>query len=110
MGDCAACGRLNAFLQSDTSPACWSCHASGRRDGARGANGDKRIENGYVQVRMKNRWVYEHRYVAEKKLKRKLRKGEIIHHRNRDRLDNRPGNLQLVRSQAEHMRLHGEHL
>lgn len=49
---------------------------------------------------------HEHRVVAEQMLGRALRKGEVVHHINRDRRDNRPENLMVFASQAEHARWH----
>ena len=43
-------------------------------------------------------WVYEHRVVAEQSIGRCLEKGEVVHHINGIRHDNRPNNLQVMKT------------
>ena len=47
---------------------------------------------------------HEHRVVAEQMLGRPLEPGEVVHHINGDKTDNRLENLEVFPSQAEHMR------
>ena len=49
-----------------------------------------------------------HRWVAEKKLGRELRPGEVVHHKDRDKSNNDPDNLWVFRNQEEHDRVHLE--
>lgn len=48
------------------------------------------------------------RWVAEKKLGRKLRPEEVVHHIDRDKLNNSAENLWVFRNQEEHDRAHRE--
>lgn len=58
-----------------------------------------RHNHGYLMVGRK----YEHRRVAEEKIGRPLRRGEVVHHLNGVTDDNRPENLVVVGSNAEHI-------
>lgn len=69
---------------------------------------------GYVRVyapmhKEANTWgyVYEHRVVAEQILNRSLLDGEIVHHKNGKRWDNRTENLEVM-NKIDHAKLHGQ--
>jgi hypothetical protein len=74
--------------------------------------GGRRIdEDGYVLVKSpghphatKAGYVREHRLVMEKALGRYLRRNEVVHHRNKDKQDNRIENLELFATNGAHLK------
>lgn len=51
--------------------------------------------------------VHEHITVMEKKLGRKLLPGEVVHHKDHDKRNNDPGNLE-VKSRSQHAKDHAD--
>jgi hypothetical protein len=70
--------------------------------------------NGYVLVRVGTAhhladvrgYAYEHRVVAERSIGRRLRPAEIVHHRDGNKQNNSPDNLEVVPSNAHHQYHH----
>lgn len=67
--------------------------------------------NGYVLVRVGVQhhlsdvrgYAYEHRLVAEKILGRRLRAGEQVHHKDKDKANNKPSNIEVHRDKRSHL-------
>lgn len=87
------CVALNRGINRD--PEVIAKRADTRRGSGRGATYIKRDGR------------HEHRAVAEQNLGRSLLPGEIAHHRDENKRNNAPENIQALASQAEHARLHG---
>jgi len=59
--------------------------------------------NGYARIKKEGKYI--HRLIMEKFLGRKLLRTEQVHHKNKNKLDNRIGNLIIVTAR-EHLKLH----
>lgn len=75
--------------------------------------GVKKHSEGYVYVYMPEHpncdtsgYMLEHRVIMERIIGRFLFRKEVVHHVNGDKSDNRESNLELLNSQAEHLKEH----
>lgn len=62
---------------------------------------------GYETFRIGRKRIFVHRLIAEFTIGRPLKRGEVVHHRNGIRTDNRPENLEVM-TISEHMYIHGK--
>jgi len=64
-------------------------------------------KDGYRLITINGKRVFEHRYIMEQFLNRKLTFNETIHHKNYNREDNRIENLELI-DRKEHSHLYNK--
>ena len=72
---------------------------------------ETRLRDGYVEIKLPSHpfsnaegYIFEHRIKMEKKLKRYLKKEEVVHHINGNRKDNRLKNLKLFKNNSDHLK------
>lgn len=111
---CAVCGaplsrppaHLARLKRSPTcSPACRAAGMAGQ--GHWHWRGGRYIDGqGYRRIWTPDGYQLEHRVVMERRIGRPLAPHETVHHRNGDRLDNRPQNLELCVNVGDHSLAH----
>lgn len=97
---CKFCGVMFSVLPSTGRKYCsYECF----RLSSTGIGGmDK---DGYWRIYVDGNRVREHRHIMEEHLGRKLEPNEVIHHKDRDRVNNDISNLELM-TKSEHAKLH----
>lgn len=66
---------------------------------------DKDLKSHYRGIKIAGRKIDEHRYIASCILGRALRSDEVVHHKDGNKLNNSPENLEVM-TVTEHKRLH----
>ena len=118
---CSNCGaemlaNISNYKDSKNSFCCNECRSDYIRLNSKGNKVLKKRPGGDHHVLIKDwdhpradrhGYVYEHLLVAEETLGRKVLKGEVVHHINCVKEDNRPENLFVCKSSQEHFLIHG---
>ena len=112
------CSKECFHIYQKTNPS-WGNWNKGLRPDITGSKhyrwkgGKAKEGQGYIYIYMpshpfavKNKYILEHRFVAEQSLGRYLKPGEIIHHINDNPSDNRPENLFYFSNQNKHQLFH----
>ena len=73
---------------------------------ARIKSGNKQRGRGLGKTYIKFLGRHLHRVIAELMIKRKLRPGEVVHHKDGNKRNNSPDNLMVLKSAAEHAKIH----
>lgn len=115
---CPICGTMFyrwASQLKNTHPACSvACgNKVQSREGAARWGGGRKKCNGYILLYQPEHpdcqaggYIFEHRVVMEKSLRRRLMLGEHVHHKNGQRDDNRVDNLEILDSVSAHRYKH----
>ena len=125
---CCSCGKpvtrtsSGLFANVSCSPICTAAFKSSNMKGINAELNPERMENFETRVKIRNSHLildkgegkaykkihgrHAHRVVAEEKIGRPLEKGEVVHHKDENKLNNDPDNLEVLESQSEHAKLH----
>ena len=61
-------------------------------------------DNGYLRFKDSDKLL--HHWVAENMIGRRLKSREVVHHKNNNKRDNRPENLNVINEAKEHKNFH----
>ena len=112
---CPTCGgcfdrttkQLNSVLKRSGKWSCSPCVTSARnKENAKPIGAiRKHKKTGYIEEKTENGWRRQHIIVMERFIGRPINEGEVVHHNNEIKDDNRLSNLRLM-TNGEHTALH----
>lgn len=100
--NCKICERPLSLRQSKVCSR--NCQAEHFRRMYRGKG-----KSPYIRIRVNGERILLHRFIWQQSNGRKLKDGEIVHHLNEDKRDNRPENLEMLSGRAAHLHAHNYH-
>ena len=112
---CPKCGRVRWVRRLSKGTLCVHCVPKLKGQRHPSWSGGHKTKRGYIYVLInkddpmfsmsRNGWILEHRLVAARQIGRVLKKGEVVHHINGVKSDNRPSNLLVLMT-----RKHNSHM
>lgn len=104
---CPTCKTEFTTTRESKKFCCFDCCLKPGARSPRSPNGSGGIGPfGYRYIRRSGIRMLEHRAIMEDHLGRSLTKKEVVHHKDRNKLNNSIENLELLKSQSEHASLH----
>lgn len=112
---CGQCDRMIPSWDKGGRPRRFAYHHTNRLRMEKhiGWRGGRHQYHGYIYIYCPEHphatmagYMLEHRLVMEKELGRFLEKGEVVHHKNHIKTDNRIENLELISTLSQHQTMH----